>query len=712
MENKFKIHKRYTITSALPYANGPLHIGHIAGAYLPADIYVRYLRLQERDVLYVCGSDEHGAAITLRAKKENISPQEIIDKYHAMIKETFERFGISFDIYHRTSAPIHHNTSQEIFLKLYENGEFFVQESAQYYDEEYDQFLADRYITGTCPVCNYPKAYGDQCENCGSSLNATDLIHPISTLSNKEPKLKKTKHWYLALDKYQSWLEEWLLEGKKGIWKNNVYGQCSSWLKAGLQARAMTRDLNWGVDVPLPDAEGKKLYVWLDAPIGYISATKQWAINNGKDWELYWKEQPNPEDNSRLIHFIGKDNIVFHCIIFPVILKAHGEYILQDNVPANEFLNLQGDKLSTSRNWAVWLHEYLDDFPGKRDVLRYVLAANAPENKDSEFTWEDFQSKNNNELADILGNLVNRVIVLTQKYYQSVLPEVSDLSTLLTNPGSIPKETQELYTLERSLFADIDTQITAVEECLELFRFRDALNGSIQVARLGNKYLTDQEPWKKWKKEPEKVAPILFSAAQILAKLSIVLQPFLPDTADRIAQLLNVDPRAWKWKDLHTHILIPEGHQIFSEGKPEVLFDKIDDEVIQQQINKLGKKEGVEETGVPIPPQKSEIQFEDFEGMDIRIGTILEASKVAKTKKLLQFQVDTGIDIRTIVSGVAEFFKPEELVGKQVPVLVNLKPRKIRGIESQGMILFAEDSQGILYAISPHNKIESGSGVK
>ncbi|MEO0468461.1 MAG: methionine--tRNA ligase [Bacteroidota bacterium] len=686
--------KRYTITAALPYANGPLHIGHIAGAYLPSDIYVRYLRLQGRDVAYICGSDEHGAAITLRAKKEGITPQEIIDRYHSNIKETFGRLGISFDIYHRTSAPIHHETSQGFFTVLNDKGEFVVKESEQYFDEEYQQFLADRYITGECPKCSYHSAYGDQCENCGSSLSPTELINPVSTLSGKTPVLRSTKHWYLPLDKYQPWLEEWLLEGKKGQWKNNVYGQCSSWLKDGLLPRSMTRDLDWGVDVPLPDAEGKKLYVWLDAPIGYISATKEWAAENGKDWELYWKEQPNPDDNSRLLHFIGKDNIVFHCIIFPSILHAHEGYLLPHNVPANEFLNLEGDKMSTSRNRAVWVHEFLDDFPGKSDVLRYVLCSIMPETKDSDFSWKDFQARNNNELLAILGNFINRVIVLTKKYFDGAVPAAE----VVGNQAAIDET-----------FAAIDQHIKNCEEALETFRFREALAEFINVARAGNKYLTDEEPWKKWKPNPELVPAILHAATQIVAKLGLLSKVFLPETSGKIFELLQLDGSGLSWADLATKDLVPVGHQLYPEKKVPHLFERIEDAVVDAQREKL--EAAVKAATSKLAPAKDEITFEDFGEMDIRIGTILEASKVKKAKKLLQFKVDVGLDVRTIVSGVAEFFEPEDLLGKQVQVLVNLKPRKIRGVESQGMILFAEDSLGTLHLVSPPQEVESGSSV-
>ncbi|WNJ16247.1 methionine--tRNA ligase [Pontibacter sp. G13] len=688
--------KRYTITSALPYANGPLHIGHIAGAYLPADIYVRYLRMSGKEVVYICGSDEHGAAITLRAKKEGITPNAIIDRYHELNKETFKQFGIDFDIYHRTSEPLHHQTAQEFFTTLYDKGEFSERVSEQFYDETFNQFLADRYVKGTCPKCGYENAYGDQCENCGTSLSPTDLIDPKSTLSGNTPVLRETKHWYLQLDKYQPWLEEWLLEGKKGKWKNNVYGQCSSWLKEGLQPRSMTRDLDWGVDVPLDEAEGKKLYVWLDAPIGYISATKQWAEDTGNDWTKYWLKQENDEDDATLIHFIGKDNIVFHCIIFPSILHAHGGYILPDNVPANEFLNLEGDKMSTSRNHAVWLHEYLEDFPGKRDVLRYVLCAIMPENKDADFTWKDFQARNNNELVAILGNFVNRVVVLNRKYFQG---QNQAAGAALSNP-----EAQEAL-------AQINEHVANMEKALSQFRFREAQAEYMNIARVGNKYITDQEPWKKWKESPEAVAEILFVCTQIVAKLGVFAKPFLPDTADTILDLLKAGDLGLTFEQARAeHILIPEGHQMYAEKENRILFEKIEDEVIQQQLDKLANAKAAAD-GANVPAAKEEVTFDDFQTMDIRIGTILEAEKVKKAKKLLQFKVDTGIDVRTIVSGVAEFFSPEEMVGKQVPVLVNLKPRKIRGVESQGMILFAEDLQGKLHILDPKESIDSGSSV-
>ena len=681
---------RYTVTAALPYANGPLHIGHIAGAYLPADIFVRYLRLRQRDVVFVGGSDEHGAAITIRAKKEGISPQEIVDKYHALNKQTFERFGIAFDMYHRTSEAIHHETSQEFFTQLFEQGEFVEKTSEQYYDEEYQQFLADRYIIGTCPVCGHPSAYGDQCENCGSSLSPTDLIEPKSTLSGQPPVLKPTKHWYLPLDKYQPWLEEWLLDGKKGKWKTNVYGQCSSWLKAGLQPRAMTRDLDWGVDVPLPDTEGKKLYVWLDAPIGYISSTKQWALDQGKDWEIYWKQQPDEANNAHLIHFIGKDNIVFHCIIFPVILHLHGDYILPENVPANEFLNLEGKKLSTSRNWAVWLHEYLDEFPGKEDPMRYTLGTILPETKDSEFTWKDFQAKNNNELVAIFGNFVNRTLVLTHKYFQGVVPE--------------PGEWQEV---DRQLIEQIETIPTQVAQAIEEYKFRDALAYMMDLARTGNKYLADTEPWKVIKQDEARVKTILHLSLQLTASLSVLCEPFLPFTSEELQTMLNFSSR--RWEDAQQHDLLTAGHQI---NEARLLFEKIEDDTVETQMQKLMVNDTIPETEeVTLTPQKKEIIYDDFSKIDIRVATVLTAEKIKKSKKLLKLTLDTGIDQRTVLSGIAEQYAPEEVVGKQVCVLINLAPRRMMGIESQGMILMAEDQDGSLAFVQPEKAVGNGSGV-
>jgi methionyl-tRNA synthetase len=685
-----KLNNRYTITAALPYANGPLHIGHIAGAYLPADIFVRYLRLRKKEVAFMCGSDEHGAAITIRAKKEGITPNAIIDKYHELNKSTFEKFGIAFDMYHRTSDPSHHELSQEFFTNLYEKGEFLEHESEQYYDEEFNQFLADRYITGKCPKCGNEGAYGDQCEKCGSSLSPTDLINPVSTLSGKTPILKSTRHWFLPLDKYQEWMEKWLIEGKKGKWKSNVYGQCSSWLNQGLQPRAMTRDLDWGVDVPLKGAEGKKLYVWLDAPIGYISATKQWAKDTGKDWEKFWKKQANPEDDSTLIHFIGKDNIVFHCIIFPVILHAHGDYILPENVPANEFLNLEGDKLSTSRNWAVWLHEYLKDFPGQEDVLRYALAATLPETKDSEFTWKDFQTRNNSELVAIFGNFINRAVVLTHKYYDGKVPERG-----------------EWFDYDQEILDELKGYPELIEEKIVNYKFRDALAAMMEFARLGNKYLAETEPWKLQKENPERVKTIMNLALQIAANLSIVCEPFLPFTATKLRNMLNIE--AYEWDLAGSSDLLEAGHQI---NKAELLFEKIEDKTVEEQVNKLEESKKANAGASPdVEPMKEEIKFEDFMKMDMRVGTVLTAEKVKKSNKLLKLTIDTGLDKRTILSGIAKHFKAEEVVGKQVTVLVNLAPRPMMGEVSEGMVLMAEDSEGNLQFMQPGDKVNPGSTI-
>ncbi len=686
--NKFK---RYTITSALPYANGPLHIGHLAGAYLPADIFVRYLRLKKKEVVYICGSDEHGAAITIKAKKENTTPQAIIDKYHNQIKSSFEEFGIAFDIYHRTSSAIHHDLSQEFFLNLYEKDEFIEKFSEQYYDEDYQQFLADRYIVGTCPNCHNENAYGDQCERCGSSLNPTDLINPISTLSGKPPVLRPTKHWYLPLDKYQPWLEQWIDE-KEGSWKVNVFGQCKSWLKSGLQPRSMTRDLDWGIDVPLEEAKGKKLYVWMDAPIGYISATKQWAIDKGKDWKLYWKKQEKEADDACLIHFIGKDNIVFHCIIFPAILHAHGEYILPQNVPANEFLNLEGDKLSTSRNHAVWLHEYLKEFPGKQDELRYVLTSILPETSDSEFTWKDYQARVNNELVAILGNFVNRVMILMHKFYDGKIE----------NGSAQIKLTDGYLNDELGIFYD------SLESNLETYRFRQALQSVMDIARLGNRYLTEKEPWKTIKTDPADAKDALHNCLFIIGHLAVCLQPFLPATAKKIFGMLN-----WPVNDItfDSGIVFANGHRL---NPSSLLFEKVEDEIIEKQIQKLHDKKqetaAVEET--PITPAKENIDYESFAKMDIRTGTILTAEKVAKTKKLLKLTIDTGIDQRTVVSGIAEFYESEAIIGQKVSILVNLEPREIKGIISQGMILMAEDTAGKLSFVSPVDDLHNGSVVR
>ncbi len=688
--------KRFTVTSALPYANGPLHIGHLAGAYIPADIFVRHLRLRKKDVVYICGSDEHGAAITIKAKKEGTTPQQIIDKYHNQIKNSFADFGISFDIYHRTSSPIHHDLSKEFFLNLYEKGEFIEKESEQYYDEEYDQFLADRYITGTCPHCKSEGAYGDQCEKCGTSLNPTDLIDPKSTLSGKAPVLRTTTHWYLPLDKYQPWLEEWLIQDKKNKWKTNVMGQCGSWLKSGLQPRSMTRDLDWGVDVPLEEAKGKKLYVWLDAPIGYISATKQWAADNGKDWQLYWKKQEKEADDACLIHFIGKDNIVFHCITFPSILHAHGEYILPQNVPANEFLNLEGDKLSTSRNHAVWLHEYLEEFPGKQDELRYVLTSILPETSDSEFTWKDYQARVNNELVAILGNFVNRVMILMHKYFDGELKG----STVLR---------------DAHLQEYIERAYGSVAKSIESYRFREALGELMDVARTGNKYLTDKEPWKTFKNDPEATREVLHNCLHIIAHLARLAQPFLPNASKKMFSMLNVGFDYAAYEDA---VFFAEGHKL---AKAELLFEKVEDAVIEKQLEKLSNKAvpalasadaANAVVQMPVEPAKANISFDQFEGMDIRVGTILEAEKVAKTKKLLKLKVDTGIDQRTVVSGIAEHFDPAHIIGRQVSILVNLEPREIKGILSQGMILMTENSDGKLNFVAPAEAAPNGSIIR
>jgi methionyl-tRNA synthetase len=694
MEQNKKV-KRYTITSALPYANGPIHIGHLAGVYIPADIYARYLRSKGEDVLFIGGSDEHGVPITIKAKQESVTPQQIVDKYHNIIKKSFEELGISFDIYSRTSNKIHHETASEFFTTLYNKGEFIVKTSEQLYDEENKQFLADRYIIGTCPHCNNERAYGDQCEKCGTSLNATDLINPRSVLSGNVPVMKETKHWYLPLDKYEPWLKQWILEDHKE-WKTNVYGQCKSWLYQGLQPRAVTRDLDWGVKVPLKEAAGKVLYVWFDAPIGYISATKEWAEEKSRqlavgstqtpNWELYWKD---PE--TKLVHFIGKDNIVFHCIVFPAMLHAEGSYILPDNVPANEFLNLEGDKISTSRNWAVWLHEYLLEFPSKQDVLRYVLCSNAPETKDNDFTWKDFQLKNNSELLAILGNFVNRVMVLTEKYFENKVPEKS----------KITKQDNEAL----KAIAEFPSRIS---ESIEQYRFREALAEMMNLARLGNKYLADSEPWKIFNVDPERVKTILNISLQICANLTIVMEPFLPFTAEKLLQMLNIKKLTWELSGKFD--LLEPGHQL---GKAEFLFEKIEDDVIANQVQKLlNTKMANEEKNIQLAPVKSNISYEEFAKLDIRIGTILTAEKVAKTQKLLKLTIDTGIDKRTVVSGIAEFYDPSKIIGQKVAILVNLEPRKIKGIESQGMILMAENPKGELVFVMPSRDIEPGSGVK
>ena len=673
--------KRTLITSALPYANGPVHIGHLAGVYVPADIYARYLRLKGEEVAFIGGSDEHGVPITLKAKKEGVTPQDVVDKYHKMIKDSFEKFGISFDIYSRTTSKVHHSTASEIFKTLYDKGAFIEQTSAQFYDEEANQFLADRYITGTCPKCHFEKAYGDQCESCGSTLNATDLIDPKSVLSGNKPVMKETKHWFLPLDQSEPWLREWILEGHKE-WKPNVYGQCKSWIDGGLNPRAVTRDLDWGVPVPVEGAEGKVLYVWFDAPIGYISATKEWT----PEWEKWWKD---PE--TKLVHFIGKDNIVFHCIIFPTILKTEGTYILPENVPANEFLNLEGDKISTSRNWAVWLHEYLIDFPGKEDVLKYTLTANAPETKDNDFTWKDFQTRNNSELVAILGNFVNRTLVLTDKYYNGEVPGSGDLTEY-----------------DRNALAEISNLKIEVERSLETYHFREALKNAMDMARLGNKYLADMEPWKVVKTDNERVKTIMNVSLQITANLTIVFEPFLPFTMEKLRGFLNLEK--FSWQNLGRTDLISEGHKT---NTPELLFEKIEDEAIQAQVDKLlATKIANELELVNVNPAKDNIEYEDFAKIDIRIGTIIAAEKVAKTKKLLKLTVDTGIDKRTVVSGIAEFFEPEKIIGQQVSILVNLAPKILKGIESQGMILMAENSDGSLVFIAPSPKIKEGSEIK
>jgi len=673
-------YKRHLITSALPYANGPIHIGHLAGVYIPSDIYTRYLRLKGMDVISICGSDEHGVPITIKARKEGVTPQDIVDKYHTIIKKSFEDFGIAFDIYSRTSSKTHHEQSSAFFKKLYDKGEFIEKTTEQYYDPEVNQFLADRYITGTCPHCSNENAYGDQCEKCGTSLNATDLINPKSTLSGAKPIMKPTKHWFLPLDKYQGFLEKWILEDHKE-WKANVYGQCKSWLDQGLQPRAVSRDLDWGVPVPVEGAEGKVLYVWFDAPIGYISATKDLT----PDWEKYWKD---PE--TRMIHFIGKDNIVFHCIVFPAMLKAEGSYILPENVPANEFLNLEGDKISTSRNWAVWLHEYLEEFPGKQDVLRYTLTANMPETKDNDFTWKDFQGRNNSELVAILGNFVNRALVLTHKFFDGKVLALGQLTQF-----------------DKDTLAELPKLKQGIEKNLEVFRFRDALRDAMNIARLGNKYLADTEPWKVFKTDPDRVATILNIALQITANITILAEPFLPFTTNKLGKMINASNLGWV-KGGNSDLL-PAGHEI---GQPELLFDKIEDEEIEKQLAKLmATKMENKENSKEVTPQKEAITYEDFMRMDIRISKVLAAEVVPKTQKLLKLEIDTGIDKRTIVSGIAEYFKPEQVVGREVCVLVNLEPRKIRGIESHGMILMAKNSDDSLRFVEPNESVDSGSTV-
>ena len=686
--------KRYTITAALPYTNGPIHIGHLAGVYVPSDIYSRYLRLQGRDVLFVCGSDEHGVAISMKAKKEGVSPQEIIDKYDGIIRKSFIDFGISFDNYSRTSSKIHHDTASEFFKKLYEKGDFIEQVTEQLYDAKANQFLADRFVIGTCPKCGHEEAYGDQCEKCGSTLNATDLINPKSTITGEIPVMKSTKHWFLPLDRYDEFLREWILVGHKNDWKPNVYGQVKSWIDGGLEPRAVTRDLDWGIDVPVEGAEGKKLYVWFDAPIGYISATKEWALREGKEWEPYWKNE-----DTKLVHFIGKDNIVFHCIIFPAMLKAEGSYILPDNVPANEFLNLEGNKLSTSKNWAVWLHEYLEDFPNQQDVLRYALTSNAPETKDNDFTWKDFQARNNNELVAIFGNFINRVVVLTNKYYEGIVPNPSPNPSPLAPEGGTPNFTD----YDNEVLAALKAYPAVISSSIERYRFREALGELMNVARLGNKYLADEEPWKVIKDNPERVQTQMYVALQIAAALSSLCEPFLPFTATKLSRILKIETKI-DWKTVsETSELIPSGHKI---GEAELLFAKIEDEEIQKQIDKLeatkvANKEEIASSLAKTEPQKETIQYEDFAKMDLRVGTILEAEKMPKANKLLILKIDTGIDVRTIVSGIAESFSPEEIIGKRVTVLVNLAPRNLRGVESQGMILMTTNAEGKLVFVNP-----------
>ena len=696
---------RYTITAALPYTNGPIHIGHLAGVYVPADIYARYQRLQDKDVAFICGSDEHGVAITLKAKKEGISPQEVVDKYHSIIKKSFEEFGISFDNYSRTSAKIHHDTASEFFKKLYNDGKFIEETTEQLYDEEAEQFLADRFVVGTCPKCGNEEAYGDQCENCGTSLNATDLINPKSVISGNKPVLRETKHWFLPLNEYEEFLKDWILINHKKDWKTNVYGQCKSWIDDGLRPRAVTRDLDWGIPVPIKDAKGKVLYVWFDAPIGYISSTKEWAAREGKNWEDYWKDE-----ETKLLHFIGKDNIVFHCIIFPSMLSAEGSYILPNNVPANEFLNLEGNKISTSKNWAVWLHEYLEDFPNQQDVLRYVLTANAPETKDNDFTWADFQARNNNELVAIFGNFINRVMVLTDKYYEGIVPEPAEFS-----------EVDEQLLKELAVYPDV------IASSLERYRFREAQAEMMNLARLGNKYLADEEPWKTIKTDEERTRTIMYVALQISAALAVLSEPFLPFTSEKLKNMLNFQDLQHKptWSSLS--LLSPPsgemplgrgGHKI---GKAELLFSKIEDEQVEAQLNKLKKtkmdnsansQENNSSEESKVSPQKETIQYDDFAKLDMRVGTIIEAEKMPKADKLLVLKIDTGLDVRTVVSGIAQSFTAEEVIGKKVTVLVNLAPRKLRGVESQGMILMTEDANGKLVFMNPDSTgVDNGAMI-
>ena len=679
--------KRFTITAALPYTNGPIHIGHLAGVYVPADIYARYLRLQGHDVAFICGSDEHGVPITIKAKKEGVTPQDIVDRFHANIKTSFEDFGISFDNYSRTTAKIHHETASEFFKTLYDKGDFIEETTAQLYDAEANQFLADRFVVGTCPKCGNEESYGDQCEACGTPHNATDLINPKSAITGAVPSLKETKHWFLPLDKHQAFLKEWILEGHKADWKPNVYGQCKSWIDDGLRPRAVTRDLDWGIPVPVEGGDGKVLYVWFDAPIGYISSTKEWAQREGKDWEPYWKDE-----DTTLVHFIGKDNIVFHCIMFPAMLKAEGSYILPENVPANEFLNLEGQKLSTSKNWAVWLPEYLKDFPEKQDVLRYVLTATAPETKDNDFTWKDFQARNNNELVAIFGNFINRVLVLTNKYYEGSVPSPKAFSEIDTE------------TLEK-----VKAFPATLSKSIERYRFREASQELMNLARLGNKYLADEEPWKVIKTDPERVQTIMYVALQISAALAVVSEPFLPASSQKLKTMLQLQPQSWAAVESGEPLLEP-AHQI---GTAQLLFAKIEDVEIEQQLEKLAQSKLANTiANKVVEPQKETVAFEDFSKLDLRVGTIIAAEKMPKAKKLLVLQVDTGIDVRTIVSGIAESFTAEAVIGKRVTVLVNLAPRALRGVESQGMILMTETPEGKLVFVNPDAAQETSNGLK
>lgn len=697
-QNKTSTANRYTITAALPYTNGPVHIGHLAGVYVPADIYARYQRLQNKDVAFICGSDEHGVAITLKAKKEGITPQEVVDKYHAIIKKSFFDFGISFDNYSRTSAEIHHKTASEFFKKMYDAGQFIEEVTEQLFDEEANQFLADRFVLGTCPKCGFEDSYGDQCENCGTSHNATDLINPRSVISGNKPVLKETKHWFLPLNEYEDFLREWILVDHKKDWKTNVLGQCKSWIDDGLRPRAVTRDLDWGIPVPVKGADGKVLYVWFDAPIGYISSTKEWAEREGKNWEDYWKDE-----NTKLLHFIGKDNIVFHCIIFPAMLKAEGTYILPNNVPANEFLNLEGNKISTSKNWAVWLHEYLVDFPNQQDVLRYTLTANAPETKDNDFTWADFQARNNNELVAIFGNFINRVMVLTDKYYEGVVP--------------IPATFSEV---DEQTLSELKAYPTVIASSLERYRFREAQGELMNVARLGNKYLADEEPWKTIKTDEERTKTVMYVALQIASALAVLSEPFLPFTSNKLKNMLNIHSNAveisLKWEDISfTTELLKPGHKV---NNAELLFSKVEDEQIEHQLNKLKQTKmdnstnNKEAPSFEVVPQKETIQYDDFAKLDMRVGTILEAEKMPKADKLLVLKIDTGIDVRTIVSGIAQSFSPEEIIGKKVTVLVNLAPRALRGVESQGMILMTENADGKLVFVNPgEDGVDNGATI-